>query len=470
MARASLSTLPLELKAKVVEMVSDQENAWKDRVKDPEARRGHINSLSSLALVNKELRELAAKHQFKRLYANFRTSQPIFRFRILPRYGQHITEVRFPNSPTREELEYVLSITAQLPSLRALLFGQTAATSLFGPGITLSDNPEDEATSYRASMMTHIGHKITVLVLYDSKPSEATGLVRACPNLRTLGLLSMKDPTMESGINNLVKSITSLQHLESLGIRLALSCEQGWPNEALAPLQQNPPPVKYLQLAFPPFTEDTLRLVDVFRSTLETLVLEPWHHEHTWTDVPALPSLNLPLLTSLSLCIQELGHLEHLSRILLSNNSNLYHLTVSLPNSGELDPTEPSLVRVLGSQPNLRRLNLGRPYDYLPLTRPPPTDDLASPSSLAAYSSLVHSSRNLDRAVLDQPYLTPFHPKAKLDYSEGDLHFLGGVLDRTLAFGRMEVKRMVAEGSVKQAVAWVEKLKQVEEARLAWTD
>ncbi|KAL8291472.1 hypothetical protein RQP46_002450 [Phenoliferia psychrophenolica] len=64
MARASFNTLPLELKARVVEMTSDQEEKWSERVKDLDERAGHINGLSSLALVNKELRTLAAKHQF----------------------------------------------------------------------------------------------------------------------------------------------------------------------------------------------------------------------------------------------------------------------------------------------------------------------------------------------------------------------------------------------------------------------
>ncbi|KAL8287251.1 hypothetical protein RQP46_003703 [Phenoliferia psychrophenolica] len=226
-------------------------------------------------------------------------------------------------------------------------------------------------------MMQLIGHQVTSLVLYEFRPSEAIGLVRACPNLRTLGLLSIMDPTVDGELEELTESIASLQSLWSLGIVLDDSCEQGWPIEALASLKNDPPPVKRLQLAFFPFTDETLRLVDHFRSTLTALVFEPWNPEHTET--------------------------------------------------------------------------------------------LASPSSLAAYSSLVHS-RGLDPTVLDQPHLTPFHPKAELAYSENELEFMGGVLDRTLEFEKLEVRRLVAEGSVKQAVAWVEKLKPVEEARLAWKD
>lgn len=68
MPRESLSTLPLELKEKLVKMASDQEDAWLGREVGPagqEELAKHVNGLSSLALVNKEFRELAAKHQFK---------------------------------------------------------------------------------------------------------------------------------------------------------------------------------------------------------------------------------------------------------------------------------------------------------------------------------------------------------------------------------------------------------------------
>ena len=64
MARASFPTLPLELKAKIVEMTSWKEDAWDDRVEDGKDRKAHIDGLSLLGLVNKKFRQLAAKHLF----------------------------------------------------------------------------------------------------------------------------------------------------------------------------------------------------------------------------------------------------------------------------------------------------------------------------------------------------------------------------------------------------------------------
>ncbi|KAL8277067.1 hypothetical protein RQP46_010495 [Phenoliferia psychrophenolica] len=65
MARASFSTLPLELKARIVEMASYQEEVYTDRVVNEAEPADHVDALSSLALVNKELRDLAAVHQFR---------------------------------------------------------------------------------------------------------------------------------------------------------------------------------------------------------------------------------------------------------------------------------------------------------------------------------------------------------------------------------------------------------------------
>ncbi|KAL8277089.1 hypothetical protein RQP46_010517 [Phenoliferia psychrophenolica] len=283
MARASFSTLPLELKARIVEMTSDQEDAWRRRVKKAERAAAHINSLSALALVSRELRDLAAKHQFRVLSAD-RASLSVFRFRVLPRYGHLITTIRFYNSHAKEGSEYALSITGQLPALRSLAFQAGAATRLFGSGVTLKDDLEDEEASDRGSILKFLSPRIEALKLFDFEPSEAVGLVRACRNLKTLGL-------------------------------------KGFP----------------------------------------------------------------------------------------------------------------------------------------------------SPSSLAAYSRLVHS-RGLDPSVLDRPHLTPFHPDAQLNYTENEVDFLEAVLGRTLTFGQLELKRMLAEGNVAKAVGWVAKLKALEEERLVWND
>ncbi|KAL8291549.1 hypothetical protein RQP46_002527 [Phenoliferia psychrophenolica] len=460
MARASFSTLPLELKARIVEMVNDQEDAWKRRVKDAERRirAGHIDCLSSVALVNKELRALAAKHQFRSLSSG-KASKSIFRFRILPRYDHHITDITFYDSHSKDGADRALSAIRQLPALRTLHFGVNAATWLFGPGVTLNENLEDEEASDRAAMLKLVAAKIKSLVLHDFKPSEAIGLVRAfSSNLTTLGLFDLKS----GAFTELSSIISTLNSLENLSIDLDAE-SPGWPIEALAPLEHNPPPIKCLQLLYFPFTEAVFKFVGCFSSTIETLTLELKSPE----DNP-IAAIHLPRLTNLHLTVQKLEHVEEVTNILIFTPI-FSLLTLGLPNSGNLDPSEPALLRVLDSQPSLRQLKLGSNELCAPFMELIPPENLASPSSLAAYADLIHS-HNLDPSVLDKPHLTPFHPNAHLDYTENEGEYLAEALDRTLDFGRTELKRMVAEGRAASAVDWVAGLQLLENKRLAWKD
>ncbi|KAL8291518.1 hypothetical protein RQP46_002496 [Phenoliferia psychrophenolica] len=180
MACASFSTLPLELKTRIVEMTSEQEDAFKERVRGSDERAGHINGLSSLALVNKELRTLAAKHQFKTLSTvRGQASRPLFRFTILPRHGHHITEVVLAGSKERQ-LDDVLAILSHLPALHTLALSHAAAVALFGPAVALLPNPsgESDAAACRADMLEHISSKITSLTLSKFSPLTSPALRR----------------------------------------------------------------------------------------------------------------------------------------------------------------------------------------------------------------------------------------------------------------------------------------------------
>ncbi|KAL8291480.1 hypothetical protein RQP46_002458 [Phenoliferia psychrophenolica] len=177
MARASFTTLPVELKARIVEMTSDQEGMWKTRVEDSKEEKeaedaDHINCLSSLALVNKELRELAAKHQFKLLPAD-RASHPVFRFIVLPRHGHRFTAIRLDDNDPMDGAELALSCMGQLPALRELNMTSQIASDLFGPGVTLRPDSDDMTTF---------------------QPSETVALIRRFPNLKTLWLIGLGDP------------------------------------------------------------------------------------------------------------------------------------------------------------------------------------------------------------------------------------------------------------------------------------
>ncbi|KAL8291583.1 hypothetical protein RQP46_002561 [Phenoliferia psychrophenolica] len=170
MARASFTTLPLELKARVVEMTNNQEDAWDLRARDDA---GHINCLSALALVNKELRSLAAEHQFKVLSAK-RAALPIFRYHVLPFYGNHIHEIQVYDDASVEGSDNALLAVGHLPALDTLRLQSGKALELFGS--FQNTDPSDDITTYRARMLAITSTKITTLVLYGFDPAEASAV------------------------------------------------------------------------------------------------------------------------------------------------------------------------------------------------------------------------------------------------------------------------------------------------------
>ncbi|KAL8291435.1 hypothetical protein RQP46_002413 [Phenoliferia psychrophenolica] len=427
MAHASFNTLPLELKARIVEMASDQEDAWTKRVKDTTTvneRAAHINSLSALALVSEELRVLAARHQFRVLLSR-RASEPVFRNRILPRYGHHIVSITFANLDHSKGIAFVFSIMAHLPALRQLVFSRTTARWLFGTGIKLRDDHISTLISTRVEIISLVAKNIDSLVLQSFKPAEAVGL------------------------------------LTHLIVDLPAETVRGWPTEALGPLKRDPPPLKTLQLLWFPLDHHTLDFVSLFEETLETLCLDVWSPGPE-VDLSRRDSLRLPRLAHLNLSASDIPLREAMRLLPISSAFSSFSLGDS---STFINlATDPDLLSFLDSNPTLRHLKLGEFTEVYPLKRFP-LETLLPPSSLAAYADLVHS-RGLDPSVLDAPRLSPFHPGANLGYTEEDSHILLSALRRTLAFGQVELERMVAEGNVKKAEGWVATLKVLEDERL----
>ncbi|KAL8287334.1 hypothetical protein RQP46_003786 [Phenoliferia psychrophenolica] len=176
-------------------MASDQEETWEGRRKSPyPLGEERFNGLSSLALVNKELRELAARHQFKVLVAS-QVLSPVFRACILRQHADHIVEVDFHDAPDfmrpGESYETALFSIERLPSLRTLRFSFLAATLLFGDGVTLNPDPTDIIQNCRVAILLSVAHRIETLTLTKFRPSAAVALIRACPNLTTLILRNL---------------------------------------------------------------------------------------------------------------------------------------------------------------------------------------------------------------------------------------------------------------------------------------
>ncbi|KAL8287503.1 hypothetical protein RQP46_003361 [Phenoliferia psychrophenolica] len=459
MTRASLATLPVELKAKIVRMASLQEFALRKRL-DPEERVEHIDCLSSLALVNKEFRALAAKEQFKSLSSR-RASLAIFRYRILPRYGHHVTTLYFRDEDIQKDPDLALTFMGQLPALRALSFDKLVATKLFGTGVTLRDDLGDEA-SCRAETLRAVSHNIETLLLSNFKPIETVALIRQFPHLVTLALFNLGDGNLEDQ-QELLSAIASAHRLDSLSVTSAGDFS-GWP-EALAPLERDPPPIRTLQLlSVRQFGNELSQFIGMFASTVRTLTLRVGSLGPDDDHAPITP-IQLPNLTRLNLVIKK-SRFQDVATFVVPSTLSSFSLVLI---DAHIDPTEPTLQSFLTSQNTLQHVALGSVQAEYPYESSFITGDLLPPSFLSAYADFVRA-RDLDPSLLNRPHLTPFHPGADLNYTVNEGEYLEHALGRTLDFGKLELRRMIAEGNVAGAVEWVEMLRPLENKRLAWMD
>ncbi|KAL8291538.1 hypothetical protein RQP46_002516 [Phenoliferia psychrophenolica] len=430
MARAPFSTLPLELKEMIVQMASDQEDAYKGRVKDPRERAGHINGLRALALVNKELSELTARHRFRVLLAGrvelrddeySDNEETFFETVILPRHAHHMRAIVFKSTDADDAAKGAIEIIGQLPALQSLDFDEGSAMDLFD-GARFESFWQRDGTFNYYDYRDHkyIALKIETLVLRGSEPAWTMDFARAFTNL-------------------------------SLSIQLDReACANQWSTslEALAPLLLDPPPIKTLHLLLFPLQCIPL-IASIFASSLETLCIylrdqddiSPEELE-LLSDLSDLTPVQLPLLTSLTISSEYASDLNDISRLLLSSSSALSELVCKLDDI-TLDPTDKSsapLLRLLDSQPSLRRVQLGTPptplvQDPLPL------------SFIAAYTTLIHS-RNLDPSVLDDPSVARFYKADAVECTANEAEVLEVALRRTLAFATEELERLVAEGKM----------------------
>ncbi|KAL8291457.1 hypothetical protein RQP46_002435 [Phenoliferia psychrophenolica] len=431
MARASFTTLPLELKARIVEMASDQEEI-------------------ALALVNKELRELASKHQFEVLTST-QASKPIFAFRILRTFRHRVTEIVFLEDSTTTGVDTVFQCMDSLPSLRIIRLSHSdeesesiRLASLFGPIPGFQFDPKDDMRTYRVELIASIAPQIETLVLNGLPSSVCAAFIRHFPSLKTLGLINVTTLSKEEHVRDLASAIASLRRLNSLTIDLGDETDSDWwSDDALAPLERNPPPIQILQLTYFPLDVPIIRLTQIFSSSIKTLCLQLIYGTGAVeADLTSITPIRLPLLNNFILYNRSPFQSPEISRLLLSTST----LTSFSHALGRFDkpPTSP-LLSVMASQPSLRRVEIGGTVQIFPI-----------PAASTQASST--------------PHLSPFYLHAKLEYTERELHLLTSALGRTLAFGQVELERMIAEGDVKKAVGWVKTLKALENERLAWSD
>ncbi|KAL8291533.1 hypothetical protein RQP46_002511 [Phenoliferia psychrophenolica] len=401
----------------IVQMVSDQEDAWEDRVTDPRERAGHINCLRALALVNKELSELTARHRFRVLFAGraelrehseyFDYEETYFETVILPRHAHHMQKIVFKDTDELESAQGAIEIMGGLPALRSLDFEAGRASNMFD-GYHFDMFWQRDGTITRNDCRNHgiLALKIETLVLRGFEPLNASMLAQAFTNLRSLTLVALGDSDFYmddmTDVKELAKGIATLRQLEILSIQLDAWADK-WSLEGLAALLLDPPPIKTLHLLWFPLQSIPL-VTNIFTSSLETLCIHlrdqddisPEELEEL-SPLASLTPVQLPFLTSLTISSDNSSDLDDISRLLLPSSSSLTQLVCNLTDISldAADESSAPLLRLLDSQPSLRHVKLGRHPTY-------PSQDILTLSFVAAYTTLVHS-RNLDPSVLDDP-------------------------------------------------------------------
>ncbi|KAL8287560.1 hypothetical protein RQP46_003418 [Phenoliferia psychrophenolica] len=253
--RASLTTLPTEIKAKIVEMAYLQQEAWKER--DPEGFRAAVKDDHSrwhpLSLVSKEFRELSAVHIFKVLNS-WQTIDPTFRSLIYWKHRDRISRARLDISSDQRSLEDTFEVILPgLPNLRSLNITYEASVELFG------DVPGGEIPTET--------HKLR-LASFGSFGSQLTQLELDCFKYLAYNFLNDVDTT------DLLEALFSLTNLDTLTLISAhhAGFPQEWTRDWWDARQWTPPPVKHLSLELL-HTKEVSTFINLFTNTLQSLTL-----------------------------------------------------------------------------------------------------------------------------------------------------------------------------------------------------
>ncbi|KAL8287557.1 hypothetical protein RQP46_003415 [Phenoliferia psychrophenolica] len=426
--RASLTTLPTEIKAKIVAMAYLQQEAWKER--DPKTFKAAFETDDAetrsrwhpLSLVNKEFRELYIPHIFRAIAVVHLDHRP--------------TDAKDP------ALERAFDLLSLLPGLRELHISFDAADYLFGDFSDDDDSPpKKEQHRLRLANLASFGRRLERLDLEYLRVATTVALLHASPWLRSLKMLIYG--LDENDFRCLMDAMASLQNL----VDLEIFSEDPLPLTAICdPRHWTPPPIKFLHIGIG-CQDISIQFARLFAGTLESL--RTWwarHEEGPWT--PVGPPLQLPHLRHLTI-IDDVLEAEAESQILdVFKESPLLSISYATRHGNPIH-SNTALETFLDRQPNLRRINIGArgvadPDGYISRFR-------MSPSDLTAYANLVRS-RGLEADFEDAEH-NPFAPKRPIE-------------KHNIEYGKEEI----AEEDVAKAARWIGVLGALEGERTLWKD
>ncbi|KAL8279985.1 hypothetical protein RQP46_007566 [Phenoliferia psychrophenolica] len=476
-SRASLSSLPTELKAVIVACVVAQDAYLENllsgaggetaRLAVPES--GIVNGLRAVSQLSREFNTLAATHTFKEL-SLLRASSAFFRRRILPSHGAKVRQVSidFYEGNSQSAMQKALATLPSLPNVHDLEVNGVAAAFAFGDirlfastSIPGYNTDEDDSTAdvsdvednmhpshvrcrvvatavANRAFLRSIGPQITTLSAHDFASHGLVALLSLFSQLTTLHISgNCLYQSAEAGA-----ALAGLSKLEYLSINdfAPGPIHPAW----LGPWKS---PLKHLHL----WGTAVVPLVESFASTLEKLSL--WFPEPNVSYT--FSHSNFPLLKDLSLKGHFIAKIPSLLNSLASSvqapRAPLQRLDISLPHtetqhSSATARPEPALILALKRfEETLRDVRitsaldcevLGLHIDPLVLAhttvttgsplnpffrRPPPAQARAEPDGGRAIAEGYHTALvealDFGRGVVDRAL------------AEGDLEELGKMLE-----------------------------------------
>ncbi|KAK4698549.1 hypothetical protein P7C70_g7724, partial [Phenoliferia sp. Uapishka_3] len=312
--KASLSSLPRETKARIVQLARLQDDRYHERwpksnnkaMIEAVKTKWHGRSLAALSETCKDLNTLASRHLFQTISLKL-IDQSYFFLVILPRHAESVRVAKFTGfaASDPERLVRALGTLQLLPRLEELHLDQNISQrlwGLFGKDGDASDSARiPPSTQLCRQVLRRLAPKITSLHLLNYDSLEASALIQQFLNLRAI---TLKDITQTPPSAIVPYTLANMARLERLSVESVLAA--GFTIGPEWALETWLCPLRSLSLRNVPLCPDTLAFIDGFSSTLEQLTFKgtspspPTGPQPDSIPHPFLPS-PFPLLKSFSI-------------------------------------------------------------------------------------------------------------------------------------------------------------------------
>ncbi|KAL8279538.1 hypothetical protein RQP46_008100 [Phenoliferia psychrophenolica] len=310
--KPTLSTLPLEIKARIAELASLQDVRYKERWVPGAPGEALVKalrnewsgrSLVALAQTCSVFNDLAAKHLFHSLhYTKFNSAY--FSLRILPRHAHRIRSVIFdPKSALPSSIDITrrqLAVLPYLPNLSTLRLDSFNLKCMMAGLVrmegVLDHSPDNLDAAACLDVLRDVLGRLESLELVGFATAESMlPVLELCPRIQSIDISNIRTTT-RTGAEALGRHLANLPKLRSLSISALDLVHSEWADQEWAC------PIESLKLAsFDELMEPHIKFIDRLAPTLRHLDLSFLDRLESKDDEPPLLLQPLPSLVSLSL-------------------------------------------------------------------------------------------------------------------------------------------------------------------------